>query len=490
MRILPFRISATDVAVTCDDAPWVRKLLTLQIREMQVQGRIRQTVYRDMEAFNASSWSDGTPCLLTYPGFWFEIKKMAEQLGYEVAMRDDRRQLPAPDIKSALRGLRAPQASVFMPAVMAEASGLIGAPTRFGKSYLIKAFIKAYPTLRIVVSAPGKDLCRQLYDFLVDELPEIKIHGVWSGGPHKTQARVTVCSVDSLFKMDPDDTDLLLQDEPHACVGDGRLLAISTFQKARRIAFGATLKGRYDKKDRMITGLFGPILSNITYREAVAVGAISPLVVVIRRIPFSKDTVPGKPDRDTVYRRLLKQSVTAAKIISNLCQRVIPDTSQTMVFISDEKQANFLMEKAMNPDTSLAMAKTMTEKVRKALTKLIAAGIKTRVVASRIFVQGVTFPDLRVVVNAEGGGANTTAIQKPGRLLQIRPGKKYGVFVDFLLHCVDEDDDTRSTKPYSGIIGECWARINAYKEIGYDVRFVESDDELTQILEGAYERTE
>jgi len=200
--------------------------------------------------------------------------------------------------------------------------------------------------------------------------------------------------------------------------------------------------------------------------------------------------VPGRMvDRAVVYQRLLTESSRTAALVKKIVDEVIPQDWQTMAFIRDEKQAEFYLEHAMPPWGTIAMAKRMTDKERDSVTRRIADGSIIRVLASNIYVQGLTFPDLKVVVNLAGGGANTTAIQKPGRLLQCRPGKNYGVMVDFMFECRDAEQETRSNPPYSGIIGECWARHKAYEEIGYDIEFVATSERAREIVLGAYEQT-
>jgi superfamily II DNA or RNA helicase len=485
-----FRLALSEAGLACSSYAWVEKLLTLRVRKMIKDGRRSKMVNEDLCAWTNSQWSDGDACIVSYPGFWADVKREAIARGFDVEVSDDRSKLPPPNISAAMRGMLAPQKAWLLSALVADCSGLLGAPTRFGKSYAIKGFCKAYPGQKIVVTAPGKDLCRQLYNFLVKELPERKVNGVWSGSPHRVQSDdITVCSIDSLDKMD-DDTDLLLIDEPHACVADGRIVKISRFQKARRVGFGATLTGRFDKKDRLIVGVIGPVISSVSYKEAVASGSISPLKVIIKRIQFSKDTVPGKANRDQVYDRLLRKSQSVMSFIKHLSDNLLPQDWQLMTFISNEAQADFLMDKAMPKEATVAMAKKMKEKVRDTITVGIALGQYLRVVASRIYIQGVTFPLLKMVVNAEGGGPNTGAIQKPGRLLQAMPGKNYGVFLDFVFECIDEGSDPREFKPYSSIVGEAHSRIKAYRDIGYDVIFLDplnEDDQIKEILKGSYD---
>lgn len=355
-------------------------------------------------------------------------------------------------------------------------------------SYGMTALCRAFPNSKTVVVAPGVSLCEQLYDHFVETLPHRDVRGVYTGSRNKHQGPdITVCSMDSMDKMDPDDTDLLIIDEPHAVVADERLPKLAAFTKSRKYGFGATLTGRFDKKDRLIEGLIGPVITNVTYKEAVGLGAISPLKVIMVKIPFSKDVIPGaRVERQTVYKRLLTQSAKTARLVKKIIDEVVPSDWQTMAFIMDEKQADFYMQEAFPPHGTIAMAKKMSPKERKDVTNRIATGELVRVLASNIYVQGITFPDLKVVINLAGGGANTTAIQKPGRLLQVRPGKNYGVMIDFVFECVDSAQEDRKNPPYMGIVGESWARHKAYADIGYDIEFVSSAEQAAEIVRRSY----
>lgn len=505
------------------DHPEVRSFLMLQWRHMEKKGRgvrfhqIKEPMYRLISV-------EGAAALFSYQGFWRSLKEHLEALGHSVEVQDVRRRaLDMPEFAMAARCLLPYQRPWIMRALATGDSGLLGAPTRYGKTYGMEALLSAFPSCISVVTAPGVDLCEQLFEHFSSRLPRREVRGVFTGSRGKRQALtdggITVCSLDSLDKMDADMTDLLLVDEPHACVSTGRLPKVSAFSSARKYGFGATLKGRFDRKDRLIEGLIGPVLSNVTYLEGVEQGAIAPLKVLFMKLPFSRDTVPGKPDRDVVYERLLTQSRKAASVVRAMLHEAIPRHWQAMAFIRDEAQALFYLEHAILPagvvipegeliqeapgldpltrdeylvkvsrdHGAIAMAKRMTTRQRRDLTKDIAAGKVWRVLPSNIYVQGVTFPDLKVVINLAGGGANTTAIQKPGRLLQKRPGKRYGVMVDIMLECRDAEGEHRQNPPYEGVVGECWARHNTYKEVGYDIEFVEDISRIREVVAGSYE---
>lgn len=513
------------------DHPTVRDFLTLTYREMVKQGRkttfntLKDPMYRLISVH-------GQAALFSYQGFWFSLVEQLRKEGHEVVVQDMRQDvIGEPDLSAAMVGLLPPQRPWILKALENGNSGLLGAPTRFGKSYGMVAICRAFPKAMTVVTAPGVDLCHQLYEHFVKAMPHRDVRGVYTNSKHRAQGPdITICSIDSLDKMDPDATELLIVDEPHAAVSDERLPKVVEFSKARKYGFGATLNGRFDKKDRLIVGLLGPIISNVTYKEAVASKSISPCKVIMIKIPFSKDTVPGGwVDRDLVYKRLLTESSRTAALVRRIMHDIIPAKWQTMAFIQNERQAEFYMEHSVLPPEevrktdelvkaalsklaaaqsdggtmvdrkeaimrlaeerfgTIAMAKRMGSKDRKRVTAAIADGRISRVLASNIYVQGVTFPDLKVVINIAGGGANTTAIQKPGRLLQIRPGKNYGVLIDFIFECRDQELDQRANPPYRCIINEGWARHNTYKEIGYDIEFTNDAERVKEIILGAYQ---
>ncbi len=482
---------------------------------------ITKTVQETEHLFEVVQAADNRSAVRTHQGFWKHVKTALEEAGHTVEVLDYRRVFPPPDLGRAVGLLLEPQRPQLVEALMADSSGLIGAPTRWGKSYVMAAICAAYRKLKLLIPAPGTDLCHQLLDLMVATFPGRAVFGEFEGGGYYTpeigkidghaktkepppkklrsirayaeffKDSITVCSMDSLHKQDHEGTDLVLVDEPHAIATDGRAETLALFRTARKLGFGATLKGRFDNRDALIVGLIGPVISNVTYREAVDLGVIAPLKVLMVKVPFTSDLIPAGRfvDRQVVYDQLLFRSARTAQLVKKIVQNIIPADWQVMAFINDEKQAEFYMKYAFPSVGTIAMAKRMkTEKEREDLTRGIAEGKTLRVLASKIYVQGLTFPDLKVVINLAGGGANTTAIQKPGRLLQRRPGKRYGVMIDFMFECTDDDQsDDGKSKPWRCVVRESWTRYQLYNEIGYDVSIVRTSDEVLDVVSKSYE---
>jgi len=439
---------------------------------------------------------NGQPGLLMYPGLWKQLLDFLQEKGHSVLVLDKRTPLPMPKIGLAMEKLRPWQKSWILKALLQNESGMLGAPTRYGKTFGALALVTAHPECNIVITAPGTALCRQLFDFFTEQVGGHRdVSGIFDGSKGKQQAKkkkkkgtggVTICSMDSLYKIQADTVQILIGDEIHASVTDTRLPFFADFMTARRYGFGATRSGRSDKRDRLIEAVWGPELVNVSYREAVAQSAISPLKVVLIRVPFSFESLLGCPDRNAAYNQLLFRSPRVAKLVKDMLTTFIPLDWQTMAFIDNEQQAEFYLEKAMPKVGTIAMAKRMNGKQLDTLTQSIADGTVWRVLASKIYVQGLTFPELKVVFNLAGGGANTTAIQKPGRLLQKLDGKNYGVMVDFLFDCTDSHLDNRKQVGYQDVVRDSLARQQVYVDIGYDVEIVDDETRLVEIIKNAY----
>lgn len=341
--------------------------------------------------------------------------------------------------------------------------------------------LRAFPDLTTVVVAPGVDLVKQLYADILGPRGlapgrEVKLICGSKGKKPAGPGGITVCSADSLDKIDPGTIDLVLADEPHALVTESRLRMIDAFPKARRLGFGATLKGRFDGRDQLIEGVFGHVLVERTYKEAVKEGAICPLDIIFLKIEIEPRQFR---DRNSAYNGILFHSYAAAELANEICKDIIPSDFQTMIFVKNEKQADMLQD-VMGRDTTIAMAKKMTNKEREECDRLMKENIIKRCLCTKIYVQGVTFSDVRVLINLEGGGNNTSAIQKPGRLAEIRPNKKSGIVIDLLFIPPGNNWTDYSGEEWLALCRDSKSRKTAYEEKEYNIHIV---DNLTQLKE-------
>ena len=414
----------------------------------------------------------------TFQGFVDEIVNLAVRNKVTYELLDRRTWLPQPDLTKA-GGFRFNQAQLFEEFITKQRSGLLQACTRYGKSSLIANTMRVYPGVKTVLAAPGVDLLGQLVDDMRKKLPGREVLGIFTGSRNKKQSDdITVTSLDSLEKVDFEGTKLLLIDEPHAAVSESRAPLLAKFTNARVLGYGATLSGRFDGADKLIRGLMGPVLARRTYAEAVAEGAICPIHVWMVKLSFPKFSAYN---RDRAYRDLLYANKDFNHLVKALSDTIIPREFQTIIFADEKKQIELMAE--FVPSSEQAIACKMKPAERKELFGRMVRGEIKRCIATDIFSTGVTFPDVRVVINACGGGGGITSTQKPGRLAEIRPGKSRGHVIDFLFTCQDFPDeairevDIRQN-PWKYVVLDSAARLKVYQENGYDVRIVDSIDEI------------
>ena len=451
-----------------------KEVLTIKVKELKKEegGWQTKVVARTLKLFEVKKKS---PRIITGDhGHVWEIIEFLKNGKFSFQLVEDRIEFPEPRL-DLMFGFRFSQKELLTEALTAGVSGCIEAPTRYGKTTLMVNTLRAYPGVKTIVMAPGADLVGQLYRDLKEKLPDREI--VQIGGDSKTRYQsddITVCSSDSIDKCDPA-TPLILADEPHTTVTDSRLPELQKFTTARKLAYGASYTGRFDNKDKLITGLFGKMLARRTFKEAVAEGAICNIEVIAIPIDIGKTFIPI---RSVAMKKLLYQNPTISGNIEYLLEKVVPQEWQSLIFIKNEAQADYLAN-FLTCQPPIAMAKKLTKKKRGEFMESMASGDFKRCLASDIYSQGVTFSDLRVVINASGGGPYTNAIQKPGRLAEIRPNKKVGVMVDFIF--TSSYGSNFKNAAYM-LVHDSISRLKVYYEKGYSVNIVGNKDKLTELF--------
>ena len=72
----------------------------------------------------------------------------------------------------------------------------------------------------------------------------------------------------------------------------------------------------------------------------------------------------------------------------------------------------------------------ISKKEVEAIRKKFTLGTVRRVIATGIWSTGVDFPQLSVIIRADGGASAIKDIQMPGRVCRISAGKDKGILVD------------------------------------------------------------
>lgn len=417
----------------------------------------------------------------TYQGFYRRITALLRQYG-DVHVTDNRLPLPEPALERC-GGFRFSQERLFKEFLSYNESGVFEAVTRWGKSRILLNWIHAYPSLRILYLAPGIDLLNQTYQFLCSRFGQDPKKPVRRGGApplvgrvyaskHMIGSKVTLGSLDSLgalTDLEMENFQLAIIDETHAAVSPERAPQLSRLKRARIYAATATPYGRYDNADILLEGLIGPVLTRRTYLEAVAAQEIAPIRVYLLKMPLKfRGPVRTRNKAYDLYHYFNPMMRRTVEMLFS----VLPKEWQTLAFIDTEKQAEFLLETMS--EFTVAIAKRFKNKTeREEVQAKMASGEILRCFATGIYSQGVTFSDLRVMVNLAAGGGSITSIQRPGRLAEIVPGKKRGYMVDFMFYMDSPEAHyaqvAKSSREWNLLIRDSVNRLKVYKRIGYEI---------------------
>ena len=442
----------------------------------------------------------------TMPGFAKRCKDHLTLCGYAVEVVDARTPMPAPDMAKAMTGLREYQYELVYRLLMS-GGGVLSGATGLGKTHIIKALCNAYShdalmqrgTPTIVVAVPDKDITQKNFDDLTELLPDRNV-GLLMSGRNKPSDDIQVITLDSLHKLEADDVGVLIVDEMHTAASDTRAQELLRFTKARVWGVSATPDGRFDGKDTVAEGIFGPIVATFSYQDGVKAGCLVPVKVYWIDAPepnIGLDNYTRYKTRDQRY----KWGVYNNRALNDMVGRIfagIPQDLQTLGMLQFTKHMEQVLRSCANagatpvqchagtdpaefPAASFWHVHAISPKERKEIYERMKSGEIRQAVSTHVWKQGVNFADLRVVVNLGGGGSEIVAKQVPGRASRKVDGKGEAYIIEFA-HPWDRTIAPKTGRPVSGPVAkDDKARAKIYEALGFEQIHLPNERELPWI---------
>jgi superfamily II DNA or RNA helicase len=329
--------------------------------------------------------------------------------------------------------------------------GRFSCPTGFGKSFLVSCTGLMWPKAKIDVIVPGNDLLKQMYNGILQHVPDVGLIGL---GKHQTNQSITCISASSLHKV-TGEADVVFSDECHQLGSDVRLSGLAQYKNVRAYGFSASHDARADGRDFEIRGFFGPILMEIPYEEAVEHEMVVPLEVLWvsdQQAPHRFDNFHNIPlERHGIWRNVRRNKLIAkvANALDDDDQRLIvvrtlehavhlgkqlPD--HTLVYdansMDDDRRERWEDAGLLDPNTP-----TMTEERRDKLKRKFENNELKKVIATTVWNTGVDFKQLAYLLRADASSSTILNTQIPGRLSRIYTSdsgekKLGGTVIDFV----------------------------------------------------------
>ena len=338
------------------------------------------------------------------------------------------------------------QALAFM---IGSEHGQLEAPTGWGKTTIMSVLAALYPTARILICTPGKQLLGNTVSRLISAFgPEV---GECSSKKQR-KGRIMVSTYGSLQRaviLMGGEPDIVFVDECHKAAADGFASSLSSLRLYRKI-FGltATPQGRSDNAELVVETLLGPVIFRVGYDEMVNAGAVCPMRVARVNTAglVEAPAVQGMSMRTAklrhAYWRNRARNELIARCIAEVPKRyALGDDPQVLVLVDTIEHANYLHEYL--PDYEVihgkrdamigAMFDIQENEPLKCdeLRARFESGTLRKAIATGMWGTGVDFVQLDVLVYASGAPSHITTTQWAGRNSRMRAGKKFGLVIDF-----------------------------------------------------------
>jgi superfamily II DNA or RNA helicase len=243
---------------------------------------------------------------------------------------------------------------------------------------------------------------------------------------------------------------ILIADEVHELATDRMFEMFNKFRHARMFCLSANDGDRFDGADFELEGIFGPVISSLTYPEALKHGMVVPIHVHWLHVE-GEDPV-GRSEGTAAWRWGIWRNEVRNQIIAD-CARNHPE-DQVLITCQTLEHACFL--KGLLPEFQLCYAPSESHDKKLDMYKgwkLLSAderritqgklnfmrqrfeeGKLKKVIATTVWNRGVSFDSLQVLIRADGSSDAINDTQIPGRLARTMEGKKHGIMYDFMDH--------------------------------------------------------
>lgn len=389
------------------------------------------------------------------PGLWPRISKELDKAGVQYTIIDKRikeiRPVAAYERLSGIE-LRHGQ-EITLGLIATRDCGIIKCTTAFGKSFLIGCICKMYPTLNILVTTKSSQVVGTLYSYLSKLLPG-EVGFLYARGNTAHGKRVVVTTLKSIGHIPPNEVHLLLCDECHE-VGPGTYSKdISKFMFCRKFGFTAS-PIRNDGSFMAMEALFGPVIQDVSYEEAVAHGMVTPLKIAwldCQQAPglvSGTKTVPDVIQKKWSYWANRYRNQRIADYVKELLSfydgqvLIMVETLEHAIYLNmmlpnfavahygatDMASLRKKFPKEKFPYLDLSKYK-MSAKKLDIMRAAFEKGTLKRVISTMTWKQGCDFRQLTVLIRADGVSSEVLGIQIPGRTARLYDGKEYAYIVD------------------------------------------------------------
>lgn len=368
---------------------------------------------------------------------------------------------PLPFIRGWKEGLYNHQMEAVAQ-VLSKGSGVLKLATGTGKTWIIAELCRKIQCNHILVVAAKIDLLYQITAELKEYLKDTNITIDCIGDGNKTPiwANITVGLVGSLNKINNlDVVDYVIYDESHKYINQSGIDLYNKLVNVKCItALSATPYTDDNSTNELIDKLYGPLLYELTEKEAIQLGCISLPIINLYKTPvaYCNPKFINCNFSHFAYNKQIDALIINNKGRNDLIVSLVQPNKSTIIIVNkvNTNKNNHavilkdLIETKYGSNKQVYIVKGGDIEGLSHLTKsncIVIAG-------PNILNEGTNIPSLQVVVLAAANSSATLLLQRVGRVLRRSFTKTYGEVIDFI-------------DPIGWPSGQSRTRLNTYKAI-------------------------
>jgi superfamily II DNA or RNA helicase len=346
--------------------------------------------------------------------------------------------------------------------VLSRGSGVLKLATGTGKTWIIAELCRKIQVKHILVVAAKIDLLHQITNELRQYLKEtsITIDSIGDGNKTPIWANITVGLVGSLNTItNLDLIDYVIYDESHKYINQSGIDLYNKLVNIKCItALSATPYTDDTTINDLVDKLYGPLLYELTEREAIQLGCISLPKINLYKGPiaYCNPKFINCNFSHFAYNKQIDSLIINNKGRNDLIVSLVQPDKSTIIIVNkvntDKNNhaviLKHLIEVKYGNTKEVYIVKGGDTKGLLNLTKsncVVIAG-------PNILNEGTNIPSLQVVVLAAANSSATLLLQRVGRVLRKSFTKTYGEVIDFI-------------DPIGWPAGQSKTRLNTYKSI-------------------------
>ena len=321
--------------------------------------------------------------------------------------------------------------------------GVIRIATNGGKTEVAAGIIQILKVPKTIVLVPRKELMFQTQKRLQERLG-ISV-GVLGANQTDTDHNVVVCMFQTLhrrlqgkvFKRWINQIELVIGDECHFSQASTYEKCITKIPSKYKIGMSGTPWPTSDRSAKLtVTGLFGPLLVDVTNKELMDSGvSVRPNIFM----PVLRTRTVVASFYDYAYEQAVLKNPVRNRVIAGIAQGLVKSGRQTLIMVNTVEQGKIL--KRVMPWATFAHASSEN---RAEVRDRLDSGEPFCLIVTPIFDTGISTDHIEGMIFASGGRSQVQLLQRIGRGIRVSKEKDKSLWIfDF------QDNHSKWTKSQS-----------------------------------------